>query len=39
VRTRPYGRVFLESLPPCRVASDRQELSRFLSGEVPTAAW
>jgi ATP-dependent DNA helicase DinG len=39
VRTRRYGRTFLESLPPCRVVSDRGELARFLSGEVTTAAW
>jgi len=39
VRTRPYGRIFLESLPACRVVSDRDELTRFLAGEVTTAAW
>jgi ATP-dependent DNA helicase DinG len=38
VRTRPYGRTFLESLPPCRVVSDRESPARFLSGEVTTAA-
>ena len=30
VRTRPYGRVFLESLPPCRVAEDRGAVREFL---------
>jgi ATP-dependent DNA helicase DinG len=39
VRTRPYGRIFLESLPACGMASDRESLARFLSGEVTTAAW
>jgi ATP-dependent DNA helicase DinG len=38
VRTRPYGRVFLESLPPCRVVSDRQAVARFLSPEAPVVA-
>ncbi len=27
--TRGYGRAFLESLPPCRVTNDRDELRRF----------
>ena len=39
VRTRPYGRTFLEALPACRVVSDRDVLAGFLSGEVTTAAW
>jgi ATP-dependent DNA helicase DinG len=39
VRTRPYGRTFLEALPACRVVSDRDALTSFLSGEVPAAAW
>jgi ATP-dependent DNA helicase DinG len=38
VRTRPYGRTFLDSLPPCRVVSERREVAHFLSGEVPAAA-
>ena len=38
VRTRPYGRVFLESLPPCRVVSDRQAVASFFSREAPVAA-
>src|SRR5262249_32914359 len=39
IRTRPYGRAFLDSLPPCRVASDREEVRSFLSGGVAAAAW
>jgi len=27
--TRGYGRAFLESLPPCRVTNDREDLRRF----------
>jgi ATP-dependent DNA helicase DinG len=38
VRTRPYGRIFLDSLPACRVVSDREALASFLSGKVTTAA-
>jgi ATP-dependent DNA helicase DinG len=38
VRTRPYGRVFLEALPPCRVVSERQAVAGFLSGKIPVAA-
>ncbi|HST24422.1 MAG TPA: ATP-dependent DNA helicase [Gaiellaceae bacterium] len=38
LRSRPYGRVFLESLPPARVVSDRDEVARFLSREAPLAA-
>ena len=30
VRTRPYGRVFLDSLPPCRIADDREAVREFL---------
>jgi ATP-dependent DNA helicase DinG len=30
IRTRSYGRVFLESLPPMRLASDRGEVQNFL---------
>jgi ATP-dependent DNA helicase DinG len=39
IRTRPYGRVFLDSLPPCRVVSEREEVAGFLSGGVPAGAW
>lgn len=38
IRTRPYGRAFLEALPPCGVVSDRAALAGFLSGGVATAA-
>jgi ATP-dependent DNA helicase DinG len=38
VRTRPYGRVFLESLPPCRVVSDRQAVAGFLSQGATVSA-
>jgi ATP-dependent DNA helicase DinG len=30
--TRGYGRAFLESLPPCPVTSEREELARFFGG-------
>jgi ATP-dependent DNA helicase DinG len=39
LRSRPYGRAFLEALPPCRVVSERAAVAGFLSGEVPVAAW
>jgi ATP-dependent DNA helicase DinG len=29
ILTRGYGRAFLESLPPCNVTSDREDLRRF----------
>jgi ATP-dependent DNA helicase DinG len=29
LHTRPYGRVFLEALPPCRIVDDRAEVVRF----------
>jgi ATP-dependent DNA helicase DinG len=32
--TRGYGRAFLESLPPCKVTSDREDLRRFF-GDQP----
>jgi len=38
IRSRPYGRVFLDSLPPARVVSDRGAVERFLSREAPIAA-
>jgi len=38
IRTRAYGRVFLDSLPPCRVVSERAAVEEFLSEEVPVAA-
>ena len=33
--TRPYGQVFLESLPPCRRTGSIEEAGRFLRGEQP----
>jgi ATP-dependent DNA helicase DinG len=39
LRTRPYGRTFVEALPPCRVVSERAAVAGFLSGEVTAAAW
>jgi len=32
--TRGYGRAFLESLPPCNVTSDRDDLRRFFQREM-----
>jgi len=38
LRTRPYGRAFLASLPPCPVASERSAVAAFFgSGERMTA--
>jgi ATP-dependent DNA helicase DinG len=31
IRTRSYGRVFRESLPPMRQAAERLEVERFLN--------
>jgi ATP-dependent DNA helicase DinG len=31
IRTRPYGRVFLDSLPACRVTEDREAVREFLA--------
>jgi len=31
IRTRAYGRVFLESLPPMKLAQDRAEVERFFN--------
>lgn len=33
--TKGYGRAFLESLPPCRVTNDRDDLRRFFDGDMP----
>ena len=33
ILTRSYGKVFLESLPPYRVSSDRAEVERFFDAE------
>ena len=35
LRTRPYGQVFLESLPPCRQTGSFEEAGRFLRGDPP----
>jgi ATP-dependent DNA helicase DinG len=32
--TRSYGRAFLESLPPCPVTSDREDLRRFFGNKT-----
>jgi ATP-dependent DNA helicase DinG len=32
--TRAYGRAFLESLPPCRVTNDREDVRRFFGNEA-----
>jgi ATP-dependent DNA helicase DinG len=32
--TRGYGRAFLESLPPCRVTSDREDLRKFFGNQT-----
>jgi ATP-dependent DNA helicase DinG len=32
LRTKSYGRVFLESLPPMKLAADRAEVEAFLTG-------
>jgi ATP-dependent DNA helicase DinG len=33
LRTKAYGRLFLESLPPCRVTSEIEELARIFDDE------
>jgi ATP-dependent DNA helicase DinG len=33
LRTKPYGRLFLQSLPPCRVTSRIEELARIFENE------
>lgn len=38
LRTKAYGRLFLESLPPCRVTSDVRELARIFDGESGNAS-
>jgi ATP-dependent DNA helicase DinG len=38
VRTRPYGRVFLESLPPCPIVSERPAVAEFLLRREPLPA-
>jgi ATP-dependent DNA helicase DinG len=36
VRTMPYGRRFLASLPPAPVSSDLADIDRFFSADLPT---
>jgi ATP-dependent DNA helicase DinG len=38
VRSQPYGRAFLESLPPCPVTSDPLAVAEFFGAEALTAA-
>jgi ATP-dependent DNA helicase DinG len=38
VRTRAYGRAFLESLPPCRVVHDRADVREFLGAGAVLAS-
>jgi ATP-dependent DNA helicase DinG len=38
LRTKAYGRLFLESLPPCRVTSNPRELARIFEGESNDAS-
>jgi ATP-dependent DNA helicase DinG len=38
LRTKAYGRVFLESLPPCRVTSNIEELARVFDEEFQVSS-
>jgi ATP-dependent DNA helicase DinG len=38
LRTKAYGRVFLESLPPCRVTSNIEELALVFDGEFQVSS-
>ena len=38
VRTRPYGRAFLDSLPRCRVVEERDAVREFLGAAAATAS-
>jgi ATP-dependent DNA helicase DinG len=38
VRTRPYGHVFLDSLPSCRIAEDRETVRVFLASGMAVAS-
>jgi ATP-dependent DNA helicase DinG len=38
LRLRPYGRAFLESLPPCPVTSERSAVAAFFAEEVLLSA-
>jgi len=37
LRTKVYGKTFLQSLPPCRITSDIRELPRVFETQVTTA--
>ncbi|HYY41961.1 MAG TPA: helicase C-terminal domain-containing protein, partial [Pyrinomonadaceae bacterium] len=37
LRTQPYGRLFLKSLPPCRVTSDIAEVARVFEAHEALA--
>ena len=34
LRTKPYGRLFLESLPPCRITSNVEDIRRMFDEEL-----
>jgi ATP-dependent DNA helicase DinG len=38
IRTRPYGRAFLDSLPPCRIVDEREDVREFLAAGAPVAS-
>ena len=38
IRTRPYGRAFLDSLPPCRIVEEREDVREFLAAGAPVAS-
>jgi ATP-dependent DNA helicase DinG len=38
IRTRPYGRAFLDSLPPCRVVEEREAVREFLGARAAVAS-
>ena len=38
LRTKIYGKTFLQSLPPCRITSDVDELHRFFAVETAASA-
>jgi ATP-dependent DNA helicase DinG len=37
LRTKMYGKTFLQSLPPCRITSDIRELPRVFEMQVTAA--
>lgn len=38
IRTRPYGRAFLDSLPPCRIVEERDGVREFLAASAAVAS-